>query len=263
LSEPGLLAQMLQVVDEAVGEAQDDDMAELLKELRVPALEPLAAHLPMVKNERARRILQEAADRIARGHVEDLVKLLRNKASPGLVGAVRVAQRLQLQPTVAPVGELVGHESPEVRLAAVEALGGIGTPGALTLLERGIDDAERAVRLAAVTIAAGRGYKGALKRLEAVVQGKGPRELERAERRQFFEAYATIAGPGGLALLGEILEPKGLFKRKESPETRTCAAYAIAKIRTAEARGYLERAANDKELSIRNAAARALREWQA
>ncbi|MFN0179725.1 MAG: HEAT repeat domain-containing protein [Gemmatimonadales bacterium] len=261
LSEPGLLAQMLQVVDEAVGEAQDDDMAELLKELRVPALEPLAAHLPMVKNERARRILQEAADRIARGHVEDLVKLLRNKASPGLVGAVRVAQRLQLQPTVAPVGELVGHESPDVRLAAVEALGGIGTPGALTLLERGIDDAERTVRLAAVTIAAGRGYKGALKRLEAVVQGKGPRELERAERRQFFEAYATIAGPGGLALLGEILEPKGLFKRKESPETRTCAAYAIAKIRTAEARGYLERAANDKELSIRNAAARALREW--
>jgi len=61
--------------------------------------------------------------------------------------------------------------------------------------------------------------------------------------------------------LAEIVEPKGLFRRKESPETRTCATYAVAKIKTAEARDVLERAANDKELSIRNAAARALREW--
>ncbi|MBM4187415.1 MAG: hypothetical protein FJ206_08900 [Gemmatimonadetes bacterium] len=174
LSEPGLLAQMLQAVDEAVGIAQDDDMAELLKELRVPALEPLLGHLPLVKNERARRILSEAADRIARAHVEDLVKLLRSKGSPGLVGALGVAQRLQLQPTVSPVGELVGHESANVRLAAVEALAAIGTPGAMSLLERAIDDPDRAVRVAAVTTAASRGYKGALKRLEAVVQGKGP-----------------------------------------------------------------------------------------
>gem|GEM_PF-3894910 len=61
--------------------------------------------------------------------------------------------------------------------------------------------------------------------------------------------------------MAEIVEPKGLFRRKESPETRTCATYAVAKIKTAEARDVLERAANDKELSIRNAAARALREW--
>ena len=35
----------------------DDDMTELLKELRMPALEPLLAHLPKVRNERARNIL--------------------------------------------------------------------------------------------------------------------------------------------------------------------------------------------------------------
>lgn len=262
LSEPGLLAQMLQVVDEAVGVAQDDDMAELLKELRVPALEPLLAHLPLVKNERARGILEQAADRIVRGHVEELVRLLRHKTSPGLVGAVQLARRLQLPPTVAPLGELVGHGEPSVRFAAVEALGTIGTPGALSLLERAIDDADRAVRVAAVTVAATRGYKGALRRLEAVVQGHGPHELERAEKRVFFEAYAAVAGPAALAPLSDILEPKGMFRRKESPETRTCAAYAIAKIRTADAHEILERVSTDKELSVRNAAARALREWE-
>lgn len=262
LSEPGLLAQMLQVVDEAVGVAQDDDMAELLKELRVSALEPLLAHLPLVKNGRARGILEQAADRIARGHLEELVRLLRAKTSPALLGSVQLARRLQLQPTVAPLGELVGHSGPDVRLAAVEALGAIATPGALSLVERGIDDGDRAVRVAAVTIAAARGYKGALKRLEVVVLGKGPHELERAEKRQFFEAYAAVAGPAGLTHLADILEPKGLFRRKETPETRTCAAYAIAKIKTPAARDLLERATNDKELSVRNAAARALREWE-
>ena len=261
LSEPAILAQMLQVVDEAAGMAQDDDMTELLKELRVPALEPLLAYLPQVKNARARVVLETAADRIARAHLDDFMELLRDRTSAGLLAAIQACRRIGLQPAVAPLGDLLGHKEASIRLAAVEALGTLGTPGALTLLERGLDDPDRAVRLAAVSVVAARGFKGAMKRLEAVVQGKAPHELERAEKRQFFEAYALVAGLAGLGSLGDILEPKGLFKRKESPETRTCAAYAIAKIKNEQARGLLERAANDKELSVRNAAARALREW--
>ncbi len=261
LSEPAILAQMLQVVDEAAGMAQDDDMTELLKELRVPALEPLLAYLPKVKNARARAVLETAADRIARAHLDDFLDLLRDRTSDGLLGAIQVCRRIGLQPAVAQLGDLLGHKEGSIRLAAVETLGTLGTPGALGLLERGLDDPDRAVRLAAVSVVAARGFKGSLKRLEAVVQGKAPHELERAEKRQFFEAYAVVAGPSALGPLGDILEPRGLFKRKESPETRTCAAYAIAKIRNEQARGLLERAAIDKELSVRNAAARALREW--
>jgi HEAT repeat protein len=93
------------------------------------------------------------------------------------------------------------------------------------------------------------------------VQGKGRHELERAEKRQFFETYALVAGPPALPLLSDILEPRGLFRRRESSETRTCAAYAIARLRTPEARGILERIQQDKDLPVRNAAARALRDW--
>ncbi len=263
LSEPALLAQMLQAVDEAVGSVQDEDMTELLKELRVPALEPLLVHLAGVRNERTRNILEQAADRIVRGHVDAFLELLRRRDFPALPGAIEIVRRIELQPAIAPLGDLVGHQDAAVRLAAVETLGQLGTPGALSLLERGVDDADRLVRLAAVGIVSARGYKGALKRLEAVVQGKGAHELERAEKRQFFEAFAVVAGPKGLPMLAEILEPKGMFRRKESPDTRTCAAYAIARIKTAEAREILERIANDKELSVRNAVTRALREWDA
>jgi HEAT repeats len=261
LSESGILGQMLQVVEEAAGIANDDDLAELLKELRVPALEPLLVHLGQVRADRVRSILEEAADRIGRGHIDEVTRILRDRQSKALPEAIRVCRRLGLQPVVAPLGDLVGHPDPEVRLAAVETLGALGTPGALSLLERGLDDEEHRVRLAAVNVVAQRGYKGALKRLEAVVQGRGPRDLERAERRQYFEAYAAVAGPNGLDLLADILEPRGFFRRKESADTRTCAAYAIARIRNGAAREVLERAAQDKDLPVRNAASRALREW--
>lgn len=263
LGEPAILAQILQAVDEAIGMVKDEDMTELLKELRMPALEPLLLHLNGVRDDRARRVLEQAADRIAKSHIEEFLQFLARRDSPALAGAAGVCKRLGLQQAVGALGDLVGHQHAEVRAAAVEALGSIGTPGALSLLERALDDADRSVRLAAVAIVAARGFKGGLRRLENAVQGKGRHELERAEKRQFFEAYAAVAGPGGLALLGGILEPKGLFRRSESPETRTCAAYAIARIRTPEARSLLERVTDDKELSVRNAVIRALRDWDA
>jgi HEAT repeat protein len=46
---------------------------------------------------------------------------------------------------------------------------------------------------------------------------------------------------------------------KEPPETRACAVMALGRIKTPEARELLQRAAEDKELVVRNAATRALR----
>jgi HEAT repeat protein len=60
-----------------------------------------------------------------------------------------------------------------------------------------------------------------------------------------------------------MLIPGGLFKHKEPPETRACAALALGKLRTPEAREVLQRAAGDKELVVRNAVSRALREASA
>src|SRR3989442_3542495 len=47
--------------------------------------------------------------------------------------------------------------------------------------------------------------------------------------------------------LEKMLLAKGLLSKKEDPETRACAAMALGKIRSAEARGVLEKAAQDKE----------------
>jgi hypothetical protein len=261
LSEPGILSQILRSLDDAASAPADADIGELLRELRAQALATVAAHLVTMRHPTIRQAMVSAAERLVAAHPREAVRLLGAGNPEVLEGLVPVVGRAQVAAALPALGEVLRRPEPGIRLAAVEALAAVGTPGAMGFLERSLEDEDRAVRLAGLTAVSARGWKGALKRLEAVVQGRGRDDLERAERRQFFEAYAQIAGAAALEPLGEILEPRGLFRRKENAETRTCAAYAVARIRTPEARRLLERVQNDRELAVRNAAMRALREW--
>jgi HEAT repeat protein len=123
-----------------------------------------------------------------------------------------------------------------------------------------VDDTDRNVRLAAVRAAGSRGYKGALKRVEAVVLGKALKGMDLTEKMAFFEAYGAIAGASALKTLSGMLLPRGLLKLTQPSDLRACAAIAIGKIRTPEAREVLASAAEDKDLVVRNAVNRALRE---
>ena len=263
LSEPAILAQLLQSLEEVEALPDDDDVGQVLAELHSGGLETMITFLPTLKRPGFRAILETSIDRLASANLPIVVQLLEEGSSPALAGAAALCGRLRLQMTVPALDKLVSHSDAGVRREAVQALGAIGSPGALTALERALDDPDRGVRLAAVVIVVEKGYRAALRRLEAVVKGKIRHELERAERRQFFEAYATVGGPEVLGTLSDILEPRKLFRRGETTETRTCAAYAIAKLQTPEARAVLERIQADKELPVRNAATRALREWRA
>lgn len=260
MSEPAIVDQLMQALEEGAAMAPEEDIGELLRELRPSALETLVGWLPELSSDRVRPLVQAAADRIAAGNAAEVLRLLRQPGSAALAGIIGICGRLKLQGAVPGLGEALSHADAGVRLPAVQALDAIGTPGAMTHLERAIDDADRAVRIAAVRAAGGRGYKGALKRVEAVVQGKSLKALDLTEKMAFFEAYGAIAGPSGVAALEAILSPRGLLRRREQPETRACAAVALARIGTAEARAVLESAADDKELMVRNAVGRALRE---
>lgn len=260
LSQPEAIAQLLQSLDEAATLPPEDELGEVLRELRAPALGTILTQLPRLTTAQVRTTIAAAAERLAQAATGDLLRLLRTLDGEALPGAIRLVGRLGLQHGVQPLGELVRHDAPEVRLASVEVLAQLGTPGAMTGLEPAIDDPDRQVRMAAVTAVSRRSWAGALRRLEAAVQGKGPAR-ERAEQRQVFEAYAAVAGPPALETLRALLVPKGMFSRKASTEVRTCAVYALGRLRTPEARLLMEDLQNDKELPVRHAATSLLREW--
>jgi HEAT repeat protein len=260
LSEPTIVTQLIQSLDEAPALLTDAEVAEVLRELRASALEPVLGVIPGLTSPTLRALLEGVADRLASSHTDEVLRILRSPDSPALATVVALCGRLGLHQVVPGLASTVTHPDPAVRLASVQALAQLGTPGALSLVDKAIEDDDRAVRLAAVRVAGSRGYKGALKRVEAVVLGKNVKEMDLTEKMAFFEAYGTIAGTGALKPLSGILLPRGLLKLKESSETRACAAMALGKIRTAEAREILTRVADDKDLVVRNAVSRALRE---
>ncbi|MEP6571876.1 MAG: hypothetical protein ABJD11_04245 [Gemmatimonadota bacterium] len=260
LSEPGVLGQLLQSVDEATARPSEEDLGELFSELRPSALETVLVWLPKISSVKVRELLEASAERLAEGAPAEVMRLLRSPLSEALVSVIGLCRRLKLPASVPGLGDTLGHTLPAVRLASVQALAAIASPGALGQIERGVDDADRDVRINAVKEMGRRGYKGALRRIEPLVQGKVQRDVDLTERMAFFEAYALIAGQGALDTLAALLGTGGLFRRKENAETRACAALAIGKIRTPAARDVLQKASSDKELVVRNAVSRALRE---
>lgn len=260
LSEPAIVSQLVQSLDEAPGLAAEATVAELLRELRASALEPVLTWIPVLASPALRSVLEQVADRLAEAHPPEVIRILRSPESEALVAVVSLCGRLQLTQAVPGLGETVAHRDSAVRLAAVQALARLGTPAALAFVDQALDDGDRAVRLAAVRAVGARGYKGAQRRVEGVVLGKHVKEMDLTEKMAFFEAYGAIAGAGGLKPLSAMLLSRGLLRLKQSPETRACAAIALGKIRTPEAREILQRAAEDKDLVVRNAVSRSLRD---
>jgi HEAT repeat protein len=197
---------------------------------------------------------------LAEGSPQEVLRLLRLPESEALPAVIGLCGRLKLQAAIPGLVDTLAHPQAPIRLAGVQALDAIGTPGALQGMERALEDTDREVRIAGVQSMGRRGYKGALRRVEPVVLGKLSRDIDLTERMRFFEAYAQIAGPAALESLSVMLSAGGLFKRKESPEVRACAALAIGRLRTPEATDLLQKFRDDKELVVRNAVSRALRE---
>ncbi|MEO7984894.1 MAG: HEAT repeat domain-containing protein [Gemmatimonadales bacterium] len=260
LSEAAIVSQLIQSLDESSAIATEPQVAEVLRELRATALEPILGWLPVLSSAPLRTLLEGVADRLAEAHTAEVLRILRDKDSAALVSVIGVCGRLNLHQTVPGLGETILHPDPAVRLASVQTLAQLATPAALALIEKALEDEDRGVRLAAVRVVAARGYKGAQRRVEAIVLGKGVKGMDLTEKMAFFEAYGAIAGAAGLKTMSAILLPRGLLRMKEASETRACAAIALGKIRTVEARDVLRRAAEDKDLVVRNAVSRALRE---
>jgi HEAT repeat protein len=260
LSQRDALSQLLQSLDEAAVHPTEEELTELFQELRAEALPTLMSWLPKLNNERVRDLVQAAAARLAQANAAEVLKALASDDAAAQFEMVKLAGRLKLPGAPEGMQPLLEKGERALKLAVVEALTAIASPSAMRLLEQAIDDGDRDVRIAAVRCLASRGYRNAAGRVEALVAGSKLKNADLTEKMAFFEAFGSLVGAKGIAALDKMLSAKGLLGKKEDPETRACAAMALGKIRTPEARAALEKSAQDKEPLVRNAVSRAMRE---
>jgi len=238
----------------------EEELAELFQELGPEALPTLMAWVPKLSNERVRELVHAAAARLALANAAEVLKALASSDGAAQLEMVRLAGRLKLPGAPDGMGPLLQNGDHTLKLAVVEALTQIASPGAMRLLEQAVDDGDRDVRIAGVRFLSQRGHRNVLAKVEAAVTGGKLKNADLTERMAFFEAYGLLGGAKSVAVLEKMIVAKGLLARKEDPETRACAAMALGKVRSPEARAVLEKAKEDKEALVRNAVSRALRE---
>ncbi len=264
LSQPEILEQLFRTLDDPVARPSEGDIGEVLRELKPGALPVVLTHLGRTLSADVRRVLMPSVEQLVRTRPEALQEIIESGTGDSLEPAIELAGRLGLTALVPGVATRLTDESVAVRVAVVNALGVFGTPTAISALESALDDSERVVWESALSILLARGGSPrTVSQLEKLIFEQKEERWERSERRALFEAYGTLAGGTAVPRLSELLAPRGLFRRSESADVRACAIFALAKIRSFDARMVVDRYAADKEAVVRSAANAVLRDWLA
>lgn len=264
LSQPDILEQLFIALEDAQTRPSEEDVGEVLRELKPSALPVVLAHLGRTLDATVRRALEPSVEQLARAQPAALAVLLDGERGDVTEPAINLASRLGLNILIPSIISHLKDGSPSVRLAAVRALGHFATPTSVGAVETALDDEERAVRAAALDVLVSRGGSaGAVRRIERILFDNADPDWDRSERRTVFEAYGQLAGDAALPRLRELLEPRGMFRRKVSAEVRACAIFALAKVRSFDARLLADRFSSDKEAVVRSAANTVLRDWLA
>jgi HEAT repeat protein len=114
------------------------------------------------------------------------------------------------------------------------------------------------VRVAAARGLAALRYPPARSKLEQLLESRVIRGTDLTEKIAFFEACAAVGGAASIPLFDRILNGRRLLG-KEAPEMRACAAMALGRVGTPDARAALQRASAETNPVIRNAVVKALR----
>jgi len=263
LSAPGVLEQLLQVLEDGDAATSQEDLEALFQELRGGTLGTILDWLGSgrASNPAVRAALEGAAKRLAAANTGALIGLIASEEPGTAFEAIRRAGELRTPAAVAPLARVMAGSLPELRRAAAQALAQIGSPGAMRVLEGVLDDADRDVRITAVRAVGVHDYRAALPKVEAVVTGKAVRDADLTEKMACFETFGLLARDEGVEQLSGLLSGRSLLlRRRIDPELRACAAMALGKIGTPRALAVLRGAMADKDVRVRSAINRALRE---
>ena len=258
-SRPEAVEQLLEALEVATIEPSIDETEELFAHLTPAVLSTVLKWHERLSNGEVRQMLERAVARMAEEKPAAVGLALESSERVVVIEALRLVKEGGLEGVGDQLVGLMGHDDIGIRNALVTALAAVPTSQTMKALVRLIEDTDPEVRTAAVRALAMRRFRGALPVLEGFVLGKELRRRDLTERRAFFEAYGIIAGESGVTNLKEILLHKAFWRPMDS-DRRACAAMALGHVSSQSARGALQRATKARDIVVRSAAMRALRQ---
>ena len=257
LSDPSVVAQLLQALDESPRVPSGETLDGLFSQLYATALPTQLGWLTAATSSPVRAAVERSATQLASANTGELARMLEH-ADEGVVrGALRIAARLKSPAAVPGLGKVLRSTDAALRAEAVTALGEIASAGALQAMERAIDDTDRDVRVAAFRAIANNKYANALPGLLQAIRRRDLPQADLGEKKTLFEAYGLVCGEGGVTTLDGLLNGRSFLRYRESSEIRACAARALGIVGTTSAFASLQESIDTKDIIVRAAVLRA------
>jgi hypothetical protein len=262
LSNEETLGELVQALEDGAISPSPELLGGFFGHLRAGALGTLIRASETTKSRELKPILRKAVAGIAQRNREALINFLDSRDPVVVTGALHLAGQMGVREVAPRLTGLLSHGSPQVRTAAAETILQLKATTLASHLLDTLLDPEVAVRVAAARVLQAMRSRGAAGRLKDILQSKEIRTADLSEQIAMFEAYGSVEDPQAVPFLDKYLNGKGFLGRREPAEIRACAALALGKVGSGEARSSLREAATDDDPVVRNAVGRAMRAMQ-
>lgn len=259
VSRAETLKELVQALQDGTISPRPDELASFLRYLQPGALEPLIRASEEGGDRRIKTIIQDAVKVIAQRYRAAVIDCINSSDPVVAAGACALAGRIQLSEAGPAIAGLLTHESPQVRMAAVEAAVNLKASTAVGALQEALSDPDREVRIAAARGLGTLRYRPSAPFFRQIIESRAIRSADISEQIAVFEGFGLLQDPEGVPILDGLLNGRGFLGRKESGEIRACAALGLGKMRTPEAMEALRRAREESDPVVRTAVNRALR----
>jgi HEAT repeat protein len=257
LGDPTVLGQLISAIEDGSIDPAANELGVFLANLGPESLPLMIRTAETTENPQLRRRLLSSVEGLGRSHPRVLTGLIGAEDRPTALGAARLAGQLGLGDAAPHIASLFKRADAAGRRVAIESLVQIKSSISMTAALEALEDEDREVRIAAARGLAAARYQPARARLEEMIQSKGVREADLTEQIAFFEAFGSVASGDSVKMLDRLLNGRRLIG-KQTPEIRACAAMALGRVATADAKQSLLQAAQDPHPMVRSAVGKAL-----
>jgi HEAT repeat protein len=257
LGDPAVLGQLIAAIEDGSIDPAADELGVFLANLGPESLPLMIRTAETTESPALRRRLLSSVEGLGGSHPRVLTGLIGAEDQPTALGAARLAGQLGLGDAAPHIASLFKRADAAGRRVAIESLVQIKSSISMTAALEALEDEDREVRIAAARGLAAARYQPARVRLEEMIQSKGVREADLTEQIAFFEAFGSVASGESVKMLDRLLNGRRLIG-KQTPEIRACAAMALGRVATADAKQSLLQAAQDPHPMVRSAVGKAL-----
>jgi len=226
ITEGGLLDHLLGALWAGRDTPAEEGVRACLQALAAEAIGPLVRVLGLEPRAGMRAMLCDLLVLIGRDHVDEIGAFSTDSRWYLVRNIANVLGRLQHPMALAHLERLVSHREYRVRREVVDALAGIATEDARTLLARFLDDSEERIQLRTVRSVGAWGGGAAIPKLVSLLARRDPWHRSFALKCETIQTLERLAAPEALPALTGLAGGRPVF-RPRSRHLRRIAQQAI------------------------------------